>query len=153
MKTLKWLVPALLLGAALWQCGGERAEALFRGRQYYGGWRHYPSRSYYYRYYYYKPYDDYDGYDYQYTIYYPSTPRYYYYYNPHRRLYWGRLDLEAKDENKYSILAEKDRKKELSDIPEEAFPKPGKLPPIPGSKDGVAMEAPTDGPPKKEDEK
>lgn len=111
----------------------------YYGRQYYGSWSYYPQYSYYYCSYYYQPYSGYDGYNYHYCIYYPSQPSYVYYYNPHSHYYWGRLDLKAKGENKYSLLAEKDRKASLKDIPESAFPKPGKMPPIPESKDGVAI--------------
>ncbi len=153
MKTLRWSLLALLLGLGLWQTLGDRADALsaYR-RQYYGGWSWYGSHSYYYRHYYYKPYDSYDGYDYHYCIYYPTTPRYVYYYNPHTSAYWGRLDLQAKGENKYSLLEKKDRKKELKDIPESAFPEPGKMPAIPDSKDGASIDpiAPDDLPKKKE---
>jgi hypothetical protein len=130
------------------------AQAAY-GRQYYGSWGYYPSRSYYYQSYYYKPYPTYSSYYYHYCIYYPKYPRYVYYYNPYKRVYWGRYDCEAKG---YSLLAEKDRKGDLSAIPESAFPKPGKMPPIPESTDGVAIEPtapPTpekskDGPPKEE---
>jgi hypothetical protein len=39
----------------------------------------------------------------------------------------------------YSLLAEKDRKEKLDDIPEKAFPKPGKMPVIPESEDNVRI--------------
>ncbi len=42
----------------------------------------------------------------------------------------------------YSLLEDKDRKKELKDIPESAFPKPAKMPAVPESSDGVGIEAP-----------
>ena len=44
-------------------------------------------------------------YSYHYVVHYPARPRYYYYYNPVRRYYWGRYDTEAKG---YSLLAEAD---------------------------------------------
>lgn len=109
-------------------------------RQYYSSWSYYPTNGYYYSTYYYQPYSSYQGYQYHYSIYYPSQPRYVYYYNPYTRAYWGRLDLEGKDGAQYSMLADKDRKEKLSDIPETAFPKPAKMPTIPESNDGVAME-------------
>ena len=112
------------------------------GRQYYSGWTYYPSRSYYYNYYRYQPYAGYNGYNYHYCIYYPSRPRYIYYYNPHRGYYWGRFDLKGKGDNRYSLLAEKDRKAGLDNIPESAFPKPGKMPKIPEAKDNLAIAAP-----------
>jgi hypothetical protein len=115
-----------------------------RGRQYYSSWRHYKDRGYYYRSYNYTENadDDDDSYQYQYVIYYPSRPRYFYYYNPRSRKYWGRYDREAKGNDCYSILAEKDRSAELKEIEESAFPKPAAMPVIPGAKDGVRMEQP-----------
>jgi hypothetical protein len=104
--------------------------ALAYGRHYYGGWSYYPQRTYYYSSYYYKPTPSYSGYKYHYCIYYPSQPQYVYYYNPYRKVYWGRYDLKAKG---YSHLAEKDQKGELKDIPDSAFPKPGEMPAIPES--------------------
>lgn len=106
------------------------------GRHYYGGWNYYPTRTYYYSNYYYKPQPTYEGYKHHYCVYYPTTPRYVYYYNPVRRVYWGRYDLTEKG---YSMLAEKDRKEDLKAIPETAFPKPGEMPPIPDSEDGEKM--------------
>jgi len=152
MKMLKWIALAVVLGAFAPSGLEERAEAAAR-RQYYGGWSYYPSRSYYYRSYYYKPYPRYDGYAYHYCICYPSTPRYYYYYNPSTEVYWGRFDTEAEGDNKYSLLEKKDRKKELKDIPEKAFPKPGPMPAIPESDDGTSIEAPPSDLPKDKDKK
>jgi hypothetical protein len=110
------------------------------GRQYYSSWSYYPERTYYYQYYSYKPYASYSGYSYHYCIYYPKYPRYVYYYNPEKRVYWGRYDCEEKG---YSLLAEKDRKPNLKDIAEEAFPKPAKMPAIPDSTDGTTITPPT----------
>jgi hypothetical protein len=62
-----------------------------------------------------------------------------YYYNPYKRVYWGRYDLESKG---YSLLEEKDRKEKLADIEESAFPKPGPMPPDPESTDGSKIPAP-----------
>jgi hypothetical protein len=56
--------------------------------------------------------------------------------------YWGRFDTQGKDGQQYSLLAEKDRKEQLKDIPDWAFPKPGATPQIPEAKDGVALEPP-----------
>ena len=53
--------------------------------------------------------------------------------------------MKAPADHQFSLLAEKDRKEKLKDIPEAAFPKPGKMPPIPDSADGAAMlELPND---------
>lgn len=107
------------------------------GQQYYGGWNYYPSRGYYYSNYYYKPYVSYPTYSYHYCISYPQYPNYVYYYNPHRQYYWGRYDLEKKG---YSLLAEADRKGSVKDIPEAAFPAPGKMPQIPAGVDDGGKE-------------
>lgn len=139
MKTIKSLlvVSTLIAAFASLTIPASDADAAYRlRRSYYSSWSYYPKRTYYYRYYYYKPYNAYDGYKYHYTIYYPTQPRYVYYYNPGTKYYWGRYDLEEKG---YSMLAEKDRKTKLEDIPESAFPKPGKMPAIPESKDGETI--------------
>ena len=125
---------ALLIAASTLTAFSGVASAAYRQR--YSSWSYYPQRQYYYRYYYYKPYADYDGYKYHYCIHYPSQ-QYVYYYNPVRRVYWGRYDLEKQG---YSLLAEKDRKENLSDIPESAFPEPGEMPQIPDSEDGEKVE-------------
>jgi hypothetical protein len=78
----------------------------------------------------------YPTYKHHYCIYYPTKPRFVYYYNPVRKVYWGRYDVKDKG---YSLLAEKDRKEKLDDIPEKAFPKPGKMPVIPESEDNVRI--------------
>ena len=136
MNMLKSSTAAGLIVAALVACsiGASEAQA---GR--YSGYSYYPSRGYYASYYYYKPYPTYSGYHHHYCVYYPSTPRYVYYYNPYRRVYWGRYDLDAKG---YSMLEEGDRKERLADIPESAFPKPGEMPAVPDSTDGSKIEPP-----------
>jgi hypothetical protein len=121
-------------------------------RQYYDNtWTYSPSYGYYYVHYYYLPVVTYTTYEYHYCIYYPSQPSYVYYYNPTAQVYWGRYELGSKGDKRYSILAEKDRKKELKEIPEKAFPKPDKMPSIPGAKDDVAMEPPPENVPKDKD--
>ena len=143
MRKLKLPVLAAVLASALFGAltvGGlaTKAEAgLFAYRQYYSGWSYYPQRTYYLRSYYYKPYPTYATYKYHYCIYYPARPRYVYYYNPYRKLYWGRYDLEK---GGYSQLAEKDRKAKLDEIPETAFPAPGAMPAVPESNDGETIQ-------------
>ena len=83
----------------------------------------------------------YSGYRHHYVVYYPSYPTYTYYYNPYRRVYWGRYDFEKKG---YSLLAPEDRKKKLADIPADAFPEPGQMPTIPEADDDVRMLPPDD---------
>jgi hypothetical protein len=140
MRAKYWVIAgvvAMTLTAGL----GVQAGS-YSYRQYYSGWSYYPSRSYYYSYYYYKPYPTYPSYSYHYCIYYPSQPRYVYYYNPYSKVYWGRFDTQGKEGEQYSMLAEKDRKEQLKDIPETAFPKPGPMPTIPDAKDNAAIEPP-----------
>ena len=121
------------------------SEAGYRGygRQYYTSWTYYNTSSYYYSTYYYHPTPTATTYSYHYVVYYPSRPRYYYYYNPVSRHYWGRYDVQEKG---YSLLAEEDRKEKLADIKEEAFPKPGPMPAVPGTEDGLKMEVPPEAP-------
>jgi hypothetical protein len=140
-------IPSLSLGAVLLLAvPSEAASSL---RQYYDtSWSYSQNVGYYYTSYYFQPAVTQTTYSYHYCIYYPSQPQYIYYYNPVSQVYWGRYEIGSKGENRYSLLAEKDRKKELKDIPESAFPKPGKMPEIPGSKDGVAIEPPPENVPK-----
>lgn len=144
MRTMKWFILAGAAALALLTVDEARARSRVARQYYSANWTYYPQRTYYYRYYYYKPYTDYDGYRYHYAIYYPSQPRYVYYYNPYKGYYWGRYDLEGKGDDRYSLLEEKDRKANIDDIPEKAFPKPGAMPNIPESKgdDKIAIEAP-----------
>ncbi|MEM9186734.1 MAG: hypothetical protein AAGB00_09595 [Planctomycetota bacterium] len=133
------LVAAAAFGAA--SLSASQADAgYYRHRQYYSTWSYRPATTYYYCKYYHSPAVTTYRYTYHYVMYYPSRPRYRYYYNPVRRVYWGRYEV---DENGkplgYSMLAEKDRKSSLEDIPESAFPKASKMPPIPKSEDGAAM--------------
>jgi hypothetical protein len=114
-------------------------------RQYYTGWSS-TSYGYYYRTYYYKPYPTYPTYGYHYVVYYPSRP-YYYYYNPVRRVYWGRVPVDNDGKAAYSLLAEKDRKGTLAEIKEEQFPKPGAMPSVPEAKDDVKIDVPPRDPP------
>lgn len=118
---------------------GKKAEKELP-RQVYSDWVEEGSGAsrYYYSCYYYQP--TYGGaYKSHRVIYYPSRPRYVYYYNPYKGRYWGRYDLQEKG---YSLLKEEDRKEKLSEVPESAFPAPGKMPPLPESKDGVEITPP-----------
>jgi hypothetical protein len=108
-----------------------------KGRQYYSRfWQR--QGGYYYRTYYYRPTPNADYRAHQ-VIYYPSRPRYYYYYNPYTNKYWGRCDRATLA---YSKLAPEDQRQRLADIPEEAFPKAGPMPAIPESEDGTRMQPP-----------
>jgi hypothetical protein len=144
MKLARLLVFGLALGAVAPQIAYAQGF-----RQYYDtSYTYAPSYNYYYLRYYYRPTVTYTTYDYHYCIYYPSTPQYIYYYNPVSQVYWGRYEIGSKGETRYSILAEKDRKKDLKDIPESAFPKPAAMPDIPGSTDKVAILPPPENVPK-----
>jgi hypothetical protein len=140
MRPIKYLSLAAVLATCVF--AASAGAKLYYGRQYYSGWSYYPSGGYYYSSYYYKPYASYQDYNYHYCIYYTYQPRYVYYYNPYSKVYWGRFDTKGKEGEQYSLLAEKDRKEKLKDIPESAFPKPGAMPEIPESKDGVKIEPP-----------
>lgn len=110
-------------------------------RQYYSSWYKPPKKDYYYRYYYYKPEPEYTGYKYHYVIC-PKKSDYYYYYNPESGQYWGRCPIDYGTHPGYSMLAERDRKPTLEEIPESAFPPPGPLPKIPGAKDNARLDLP-----------
>ena len=144
MKSARSLVLALAVVAA-----APAAWAAFGLRQCYdNSYSYSPTYDYYYVRYYYKPTVSYANYDYHYCIYYPSSPQYVYYYNPTSQLYWGRYELGSKGDKRYSLLAEKDRKKDLKEISEKAFPEPAAMPAIPGSEDKVAIEPPPENVPK-----
>jgi hypothetical protein len=144
---VKTLVLGLAVGLGL--AYGPAVPAAMAQRQYYdSSYTYSPIYGYYYVRYYYQPAPTYTTYDYHYCIYYPSRPDYLYYYNPVSQAYWGRYKVGSKENERYSILAEKDRKKDLKEIPESAFPAPAAMPAIPGSKDGVAMEPPPENVPR-----
>ena len=141
LPMLRRIVLVVVAGAALSVVPGD-AQASYQ-RQYYSSWSYYSTTRYYYRTYYYYPTPVATTYSYHYTIYYPSQPRYVYYYNPVSQQYWGRFEFGEDGKAKgYSLLAEKDRKEKLADIPESAFPKPGAMPAIPGATDGEKMVPP-----------
>src|SRR5690242_11217839 len=121
MKLVKLLVLAGAVAAAAF--GAWSARAAFAGRQYYDAWR--PSgQGYYFSTHHYKPSRDAAGYLTNYAVWYPSLPKYVYYYNPAKKTYWGRYNVQTKG---YSLLAEKDRTGRLRDIPDKAFPPEGGL--------------------------
>jgi hypothetical protein len=141
LPKLRRIVLAAVAAAALVTLTGD-AQAGYT-RQYYSSWSYYSTTRYYYRTYYYYPTTYATTYSYHYTIYYPSQPRYVYYYNPVSRQYWGRFEFGEDGKPKgYSLLAEQDRKEKLADIPESAFPKPAAMPAIPGATDGEKMSPP-----------
>ena len=148
MKTIR---AVSLLAVMVWTAPVATAYGL---RQYYDTtWAYSQNYGYYYTNYYFQTSVTQTTYTYHYCIYFPSQPQYIYYYNPGSQVYWGRYEIGSKGDKRYSLLAEKDRKKDLKDIPESAFPKPGKMPTIPGAKDDVAIEPPPENVPKDKDAK
>jgi hypothetical protein len=145
---MSWLKRCAAASLLLMVLVGLSLAKGYYNRQYYSSWNYYPQTNYYYRYYYYKPYDDYCGYKYQYCIYTPDYPDYCYFYNPYKRVYWGRCPCHCNGEGQYSVLAESDRQGDLASIPSSAFPTPGPMPAIPDSKDGAKMDLPPDDLPK-----
>jgi hypothetical protein len=113
-------------------------------RQYYAPWQKHPSHNYFFRQYYFKPTPTFSGYRHHYAIFHPSRPQHIYFYNPHKKVFWGRCPAQRDGEATYSLLAEKDRKGALKDIAESAFPKPAATPPIPDSRDGAVLDLPPD---------
>jgi hypothetical protein len=109
-------------------------------RQWYNDWTYYPQFSYYYSSYYYLPSAVDKSYRHYFCLFYPAHPQYVYYFDPQAHLYLGRLDVKGDPGRQYSALAAKDRKEKLNQIPEDAFPKPGAMPPIPDSRDGTLMD-------------
>ncbi len=136
----------IVLLAGLNQASPARAQ---EARQYYDTtWSYSTANQYYYVRYYYRPVVTVTTYEYHYCVYYPSQPTYIYYYNPVSQVYWGRYEIGSKGDKRYSLLADKDRKKELKSISEKAFPPAAKMPGIPGAKDDVAMLPPPENVPK-----
>jgi hypothetical protein len=134
-RTLTLLVLAFLLGAAQTPARTEDP------RQSYSAWRKHAEKPYYYRWYYFKPSADDKEPQYHYGIYYPSRGKRVYFFNPSSRKFWGYYDMEAKG---YSLLPPEKRRERIDDIPAEAFPRPGKMPPLPDSTDGTTMLEPPD---------
>jgi hypothetical protein len=143
MNMIKYLcltsVLALTVGAEV-----DLRAAVYTHRQYYSSWQKHPQRNYHYRYYYYKPTPTYAGYQHHYVVYFPQRPKHLYYYNPYKKVYWGRCPTDCGGREQYSLLAEKDRKASVDEIPEAAFPKPAAMPPIPESTDGAKVDLPPD---------
>jgi hypothetical protein len=143
MSLLKGTLLACVLALGIPVAGVMVANANPTGaRQYYSGWSHY--KSYYYRSYYYKPYPTYYGYKHHYLTYYPSRPNYYYYYNPYTKHFWGRCPVDCGGREQYSLLPESERRGDIGQIPEKAFPAPGQMPAIPEATDGTKIDLPPD---------
>ena len=111
-------------------------------RQYYSAWSKHPTKNYHYRRLYYKPTTSYVGYKHQYVIYYPSRPKHCYFYNPYKKTYWGRCEIQHG--GKYSMLPPEQRKATVEEIPESAFPPPSDPPFLPEAQDGLRLDLPPD---------
>jgi hypothetical protein len=116
-------------------------------RQYYGGWHRNARDGHHYRYYYYKPHANYYGYKHHTVIYNPRFGNYYYFYNPYKKVFWGRCPMKTNGKPLYSKLADQDRVDKLSQLNMAKFPEPQGVPAIPESEDGAEMELPPDDPP------
>jgi hypothetical protein len=133
-----------LLALALVVSFGVTVQADNSPRQYYGGWAKNTKANYHYRTYYYKPAPNYVGYKHHYVIYFPNKPDHYYFYNPYKKVYWGRCPVKTEGKAAYSHLADADQKATLDEIPEKAFPAPGPMPRVPEATDDATLELPPD---------
>lgn len=97
-------------------------------RQKYGEWKR--AEHYWYRSYNFKPTPD-SEYKQHIVIAFHKDRRFYYYWNPEAKVFWGRAPVEQGHCKTYSMLAKEDQKGSLKDIPETAFPKPTTPPTIP----------------------
>lgn len=137
MRTLvQVMLVAVGVGGAVVQ-GGECATP----RQYYSAWQKPAGAEYPYRTYYYKPSADYAGYKHHYVI---LKDDHCYYYNPYEKKVWGRCHAQHQGKPQYQLLAPKDRRPTIAEIPETAFPPAAALPPIPESRDNQQLDLPPD---------
>lgn len=124
-------------------------------RQHYGPWEK-NAKHYFHREYYFKPTPK-SNYEVHHVVWYPAKPQYYYYWNPAKQVFWGRAPVLSAFGcyPVYSMLAPEDRKPEIKDIPETAFPK-ATTPPTLAEAAGVEkvktpndarLKLPQDGPP------
>jgi len=139
----RFLLLSLLSLLATGAIAPSTATGQHFSRQYYGGWHAHPG-GYHYRSYYYKPHAQFSGFKHHYVIHHPRFPQHLYFYNPYKKVFWGRCPVDHGGQPVYSLLAEKDRSGDIDKIPESAFPKPGPLPEIPEATDGVKLDLPPD---------
>ena len=147
MSLLKVPVYALLSAICLFSfltTAQAQSHSCGTPRQYYSEWKQHPTENYHYRSYYYKPQEKYSGYKHHYVVYTPQKPDHYYYYNPYKKQYWGRCPVNHGGQPLYSHLPVEFMKPTLAEIPEDAFPAFGALPPIPESTDGPLLDLPPD---------
>ena len=138
-----------VLGLALLASGlsAATAHAQYGARQYYGPWQYSYSGNYHYRPYYYKLAPTFVGYRHHYVVYRPQVDRrHYYFYNPYKKVYWGRCpsQYDGYSPQQYSLLPDSYRKPSLTNIPENAFPPPRAAPVIPEATDRAQLDLPPD---------
>ena len=138
---LRSVVVLALLGTS---AGWLLAQGFGSPRQYYSPWQKHPKHNYHFRRYYFKPNVGFAGYRHHYVIHHPGRPKHAFFFNPYKKAYWGRCELDSKGKAEYSMLPEEHRKGTLAEIPESAFPKPSPVPPIPESGDDIPMDLPPD---------
>ena len=144
MLRSKMLALVVMAGTLLGTLAGPAMANPYTSRQYYGDWHKHAGKAYHYRSYYYKPTPTYSGYKHHYVVYFPAKPTHYYFYNTYTKKYWGRCPVKTDGQGEYSMLAEADRKGNIDEIPEKAFPAPTKMPKIPEATDDATLELPPD---------
>ena len=146
MKMGTLLLPALVMLASAVVSEPAAAQSGHSSygspRQYYSSWSKHPTKDYHYRRLYYKPNPTYVGYKHQYVIYYPARPKHCYFFNPYKKTYWGRCEIQHG--GKYSMLPQIHRKPNIQDIPETAFPAPVDPPFLPEASDWLRLDLPPD---------
>jgi hypothetical protein len=138
------VMPGLLAVPSFVRAQNDYATPYASPRQYYSDWKKYPTADSYYRDYYFKPTPSYAGYKHHFVVLTAAHPDHCYFYNPYRKVYWGRCDTYCQGQPTYSHLEPEYQKENLSEIPDSAFPTSGGLPPIPESKDGAKLDLPPD---------
>lgn len=137
----RFLLASFCIGI-LWNASASAGD--HGPRQFYSGWQFQQQGNFYHRNLYYKPTPDFHGFKHHHVIRPQHDPKHLYFFNPYKGQFWGRCPADYGDKPVYSLLAPKDRKATLEEIPESAFPKAAALPPIPESTDGELLDLPPD---------
>ncbi len=146
------LVLVVMLAVSAISSGFAVGQHKFGNRQFYGAWQKHQKFGYHFRPYYYKPTPSFNGFKHHYVIHHPSRPLHHFFFNPYKKLYWGRCPAKRDDGvGRYSLLPVEARKGSLKDIKEADFPELGDVPPIPESEDGEPMDLPPDDLPQESD--
>ncbi|MCA9114985.1 MAG: hypothetical protein KDA79_07850 [Planctomycetaceae bacterium] len=126
------------LAAAMAGMWAETAQAAYR--QYFTAWAYHEQRDYHYRTWYFKPTEQTSGYRHHYCLYFPTRPKYVYWYDPTAKQFWGRYELSGKEGARFSVLKPEDRATSIDAIAEDSFPAAGPMPALPDSTDGVPVD-------------